>query len=87
MHSDAVLKIFVRCSRFVFIFLLAFGWVFSGWPQIYNFPPEIQKVQAAAPTFVAASAIGASTAGTFTVTLPTQATYDILLSISWYRAS
>ena len=41
----------------------------------------------AAPAFVGASAIGSSTAGTFTVTLPTHAANDILWSISWYRAS
>ena len=87
MRGRKVSKILIKCSRLVFIFLLAFGWVYSGWPQIGNFPPGIEEVQAAAPTFVAASAIGNSTAGTFTVTLPTHATDDILLSISWYRAS
>ena len=32
--------------RFVFIFLIITGWVFSGWPQIFNFPPKVQEVYA-----------------------------------------
>ena len=41
----------------------------------------------AAPVFVAASAIGSSTAGSFSIVLPTHAANDILWVISWYRAS
>src|SRR3990167_4622309 len=41
----------------------------------------------AAPVLVAASAIGSSTAGSFSIVLPTHTTNDILWVISWYRAS
>lgn len=41
----------------------------------------------AAPTFVAASALGNSTAGSFTITLPTHLADDVFLCLSWYRAS
>jgi len=27
----------------VLTFVLIFGWIFSGWPQISGFPPKIQK--------------------------------------------
>jgi hypothetical protein len=40
----------------------------------------------AAPTFVN-SAVGDSTAGQFTVTLPAHQAGDVLLAITWYRAS
>lgn len=40
------------------IFLIIASWIFSGWPQIFNFPPEIQVAQATTETF--------TTAGTFT---------------------
>jgi len=39
-----------RFSKFLLIFILATGWIFSGWPQIWHnpqFPPEIQKAHAA----------------------------------------
>jgi len=39
----AVLK---KSSQFILILAISFGWIFSGWPQIFNFPPEIQKAQA-----------------------------------------
>jgi len=42
-------KIF-KMSKFLrvsIIFLIIFAWIFSGWPQIFNFPSEIQKAQAA----------------------------------------
>lgn len=41
----------------------------------------------AAPAFAGASAIGASTAGTFTITLPAHVADDVFLCLSWYRAS
>ena len=41
----------------------------------------------AAPAFVAASAIGSSTAGSFSIVLPTHSANDVLWVISWYRAS
>jgi hypothetical protein len=41
----------------------------------------------AEPVFVAASAIGASTAGSFSIVLPAHQADDILWVVSWYRAS
>ena len=29
-----------------FIFCIIIAWIFSGWPQIFNFPPKIQEVRA-----------------------------------------
>lgn len=36
-----------RSVSFAMIFTFVFMWIFSGWPQIGNFPPEIIYVQAA----------------------------------------
>jgi len=36
-------KKLARISKFLFIFLLIFAWIFSGFPQIFDFPPEFQK--------------------------------------------
>ena len=36
----------IKTSRFLLVFVLIFGWIFSGWPQVFDFPPEIQEVQA-----------------------------------------
>lgn len=36
-----------RAVKFLLIFILITGWVFSGWPQIFNFPPKIQEARAA----------------------------------------
>lgn len=41
----------------LFILILIFSWIFSGWPQIFNFPPGIQEARAALPTFVAAGVV------------------------------
>lgn len=43
-------KIFSSSWRIPAITLLIFSWVFSSWPQIYNFPPGIQKAYAATNT-------------------------------------
>jgi len=40
----------MRGIKFFVIFLIIFGWIFSGWPQIWQnppIPPEIQKARAA----------------------------------------
>jgi len=66
----------VKISRFFLVFVLISGWVFSGWPQIYNFPPKIQKTYAftcAAAGFtdigggVCRGFITTTGAGTFTI--------------------
>jgi len=48
------------------VLILIFAWIFSGWPQIFNFPPKIQKARAAAGVQVAS---GAFTIPTGTSTL------------------
>ena len=35
--------------RIVFIVVVLFGWIFSSWPQINNFPPDIEEVKAITP--------------------------------------
>ncbi|MEA3344154.1 MAG: hypothetical protein U9Q16_00515 [Patescibacteria group bacterium] len=41
--------LFFRRAVFVrlLVFILIVGWIFSGWPQIFNFPPKTQYIQAA----------------------------------------
>jgi len=29
--------------KFIIVFLIITGWIFSGFPQIFNFPPKIQE--------------------------------------------
>ena len=35
-----------KISRFLLVFVLIASWIFSGYPQIQNFPPEIQEARA-----------------------------------------
>ncbi len=42
-----MLKRLSNISQLFLILVLITGWIFSGWPQIFSFPPKIQKVQAA----------------------------------------
>ncbi len=35
-----------KIGRVSIIFVLILGWIFSGWPQIGNFPPKIERVYA-----------------------------------------
>lgn len=53
----AILK---KSSQFLLILTLSIGWVFSGWPQVFNFPPNIQKAYAATLSYVG----GTSCSGT-----------------------
>lgn len=36
--------------KILIIFLLVFSWFLASWPQIFNFPPEIQEAEAATVT-------------------------------------
>ena len=36
----------LQIAQSLLIFILITGWIFSGWPQIFNFPPKIQVAQA-----------------------------------------
>ncbi|MDP3003946.1 MAG: hypothetical protein Q8N43_00325, partial [Candidatus Azambacteria bacterium] len=49
------------------VFILIISWLFSGWPQIFNFPPGIQKALAALPGYRSS---GTFTAGTGAITPP-----------------
>ena len=43
-------SVILKISRFSLVTILVFGWLFSGWPPIWQnpqFPPKIQKAQAA----------------------------------------
>jgi len=49
MHSTNKNLMFYKFSKifkFFFIFILITGWIFSGWPWIWNFPPEIETANA-----------------------------------------
>ena len=37
---------FKKSLQFFLVFTILIGWIFSGWPQIRNFPPKTQKVYA-----------------------------------------
>jgi hypothetical protein len=41
------MKMFAKISKFLLVLVLIIGWIFDSWPQIFNFPPEIQKAEAA----------------------------------------
>src|SRR3990167_11202095 len=44
-----------KFGQFILIFVLATGWIFSSWPQIWNnppFPPKVEQARAAAPAGV-----------------------------------
>ena len=36
-----------RILQIFLIFAIITGWLYSGWPQVFNFPPKIQEAQAA----------------------------------------
>jgi hypothetical protein len=41
------MKMFAKISKFLLVLVSITGWIFGSWPQIFNFPPEIQKAEAA----------------------------------------
>lgn len=58
--------------KFIFVFILIFSWIFSGWPQIWqnpSFPPEIQKAEAAITARSATTAF-TNNGTTINITLP-----------------
>lgn len=71
------------------IFSVTASWLFSGWPQILNFPPEIQEARAAV-SYVGAGALGAAAAAAAdpTAALPASTqTNDILIIHAWTRST
>src|SRR3989344_5182378 len=70
-QKTAILKI----SRFFLVILLAFSWIFSGWPQIFNFPPGIQIAQATDTTpTISGTGANATGIGTEVWTTPEEIT-------------
>jgi len=76
-----------KTLRFVVVFLVIIGWVFSGWPTIpfLNFPQKIQEAQATAPTFVSAGTVAVDTSGNCSITPgpPTHQANDIIIVSAW----
>ncbi len=59
-------NLFFRRAIFMrlLVFILIIGWIFSGWPQIWNFPPKVQEAFAA----IAIRATGAYVSATANLT-------------------
>lgn len=36
-----------KFAKFIVVFTVIFSWIFSGWPEIGNFPPKVREAQAA----------------------------------------
>ncbi|KKT22884.1 MAG: Cytochrome C family protein [Parcubacteria group bacterium GW2011_GWB1_43_8b] len=55
----------MKIGKFFLIFLIVLGWIFSGWPQIFSFPPGVPKAYAALSYVggVAVSRTGSTTQG------------------------
>src|SRR3989338_3761743 len=71
IKSSKILKI----ARFLSIFILMIGWIFSGWPQIFDFPPGIQIAQATDTTpTIAGTGANATGIGTEAWTTPEEIT-------------
>lgn len=46
------MKKIAKISKFLLVLVLITGWIFSGFPQIFNFPPEVQQAQAETKTII-----------------------------------
>src|SRR3989338_3404596 len=55
---------FLKFIKATIIFTIIFMWIFSGWPQVMEFPPDVKMAQAATYTETF------STAGNFTWIAP-----------------
>jgi len=72
-----VYTFFTRRATFVrpLVFILIISWIFSGWPQIFDFPPGIQIAQATASTpTIAGTGADDAAVGTVTWTTPEEIT-------------
>ena len=65
IHNKIIPKIF----KFIVVFIVIISWIFSGWPQIFNFPPKIQKAWAATGLQFVGKASGSGTGSTYIVAL------------------
>ena len=66
-----------RIVRSLVILFIALGWVFSGWPQIGNFPPKVQRAEASVGYVGTAEASGNS--ASYNVTLPATQEGDLVI--------
>ncbi|OGG91017.1 hypothetical protein A3H16_02230 [Candidatus Kaiserbacteria bacterium RIFCSPLOWO2_12_FULL_53_8] len=61
-HTASLLSIVVQYGKktgtLFLVFALVVSWVFSGWPQMFDFPPKIEQAQAADVAFDAATNSG-----------------------------
>ncbi|MER3407141.1 MAG: hypothetical protein C4278_01825, partial [Patescibacteria group bacterium] len=64
-------KIINKFIRYTIIILIIFSWIFSGFPQIFNFPPKIKEAKAATSAFLDGAAV---TIGTTETTIGSLAT-------------
>ncbi|MBU4338688.1 hypothetical protein KKB43_01150 [Patescibacteria group bacterium] len=84
-------RCFTKISKFLLILFLITSWIFSGWPQIFNFPPKIQKAQAAWGVPKIGSLVeqaGAAGAGDITLVEPAGiAQGDLMVACIGYRGS
>jgi hypothetical protein len=51
-YSFSMRAVLKKSSQFILILAVSIGWIFSGWPQIFNFPPKVEQARAAAPAGV-----------------------------------
>jgi hypothetical protein len=65
--------------KFIFSIILITGWIYSGWPQIWNFPPEIYKAHAAISWVSSTCANSRDGNGDMTLTLPTTQENDLVI--------
>jgi|SRR3989344_885625 len=69
------------------VFVLVFTWLFSGWPQIFNFPPKIEEAQAAWGVPKIGSPVTALS-GNVTLTEPSGiAQGDLMIAAIAYRSN
>ncbi|MDO8442884.1 MAG: hypothetical protein Q7S81_01305 [bacterium] len=70
-----MIKRLTKISKFLLIIFFISGWIYSGWPQILNFPPKIQLAQAtdSTPT-IAGTGADDATVGTQAWTTPEEIT-------------
>jgi len=53
--SRAKRVFFHKFLRISIVFLIIFAWIFSGWPQLGNFPPKVEKVEAGSQVYSSGS--------------------------------
>lgn len=65
-----------KILRGIIAVAIVFSWIFSGWPQIFNFPPKIQEARAAVAFHIFAISSPTTATTTFTITIPSTIAAD-----------